>query len=161
MEGKQALARDAFMFAYYCCGMRAGDLLSLTRFNFKGDRMRYVMEKNGKEVNIWIPHQAREILDRMKTGFIFHFDQHFDLSNMKSVKDKYAYQLKKIGEQIGVPGLSSHYARGTFGDLMARENMNESFVLNAYKHSDLRTSNHYMGSFNNHVVDNGLKQLFG
>lgn len=55
-------SQKIFMFAYYCWGMRFGDVCSLQWSNIKGDRLIYIMEKTGKRMSIKITTQAKAIL---------------------------------------------------------------------------------------------------
>lgn len=77
-------ARNCFLFAFYCAGIRAGDSIALRRNNIhkKSDgtyRLEYTMEKTHKKINIEILPEALEILsyyvdfNKLNSKFIFPF----------------------------------------------------------------------------------------
>ena len=59
-------ARNLFLFAMYEGGIRIGDIIQLRWRNIVGDRLIYVMTKNGKQVNVILVQEAKKILMRYK-----------------------------------------------------------------------------------------------
>lgn len=57
-------ARNAFLFSYYCRGIRSGDLLELRWNNIVngGQRLHYIMSKSNKEITNELVEPAKDIL---------------------------------------------------------------------------------------------------
>lgn len=80
-DDKLSVARDCFMFGFYCAGMRCGDVLELRGVNlYQQDdswRLDYTMGKTGKHKNIKLQLEALAILTRyvdfnhLNTNYIF------------------------------------------------------------------------------------------
>lgn len=66
VTGYDRVCRDLFVFATLARGMRAFDIMTLTRDNITGDRLQYVPQKTakaGKAVRLTISDRMRAIID--------------------------------------------------------------------------------------------------
>lgn len=182
--------KNYFLFSYYCAGIRAADLIQLRWGNVTGSgRLHYQMGKNHKERDLLLVDQAMEILshyhrkDAKATDYIFpllsndaeyagyitqadkdrmkpelRHKMYQDISSKNALINKY---LKKIAEkaEIAKP-LSMHISRHSFAHI-AQEAGAESFAIkNILGHSNLATTERYMGSFDTSKTDETLRNVF-
>ena len=182
--------KNYFLFSYYCAGIRAADLIQLRWGNVAGSgRLHYQMGKNHKERDLLLVEQAVEILrhyhceDVKATDYIFpllsndaeyaeyvtqadkdrmkpelRHKMYQDVSSKNALINKY---LKKIAEkaEIAKP-LSMHISRHAFAHIAQEAGAESSAIKNILGHSNLATTERYMGSFDTSKTDNILRTLF-
>ena len=68
--------------------------------------------------------------------------------------------LKKIGEALGLPiPLTTYCARHSFATILKRSGVNIALISEALGHSDLKTTQIYLDSFENSQIDEAMKNL--
>lgn len=182
--------KNYFLFSYYCAGIRAADLIQLRWGNVIGSgRLHYQMGKNHKERDLLLVEQAVEILrhyhreDAKATDYIFpllsndaeyagyvtqadkdrmkpelRHKMYQDVSSKNALINKY---LKKIAEkaEIAKP-LSMHISRHSFAHIAQEAGAESSAIKNILGHSNLATTERYMGSFDTSKTDEILRNVF-
>lgn len=182
--------KNYFLFSYYCAGIRAADLIQLRWGNVIGSgRLHYQMGKNHKERDLLLVEQAVEILrhyhreDAKATDYIFpllsndaeyagyvtqadkdrmkpelRHKMYQDVSSKNALINKY---LKKIAEkaEIAKP-LSMHISRHSFAHIAQEAGAESSAIKNILGHSNLATTERYMGSFDTSKTDETLRNVF-
>lgn len=182
--------KNYFLFSYYCAGIRAADLIQLRWGNVTGSgRLHYQMGKNHKERDLLLVEQAMEILrhyhreDAKATDYIFpllsndaeyagyvtqadkdrmkpelRHKMYQDISSKNALINKY---LKKIAEkaEIAKP-LSMHISRHSFAHIAQEAGAESSAIKNILGHSNLATTERYMGSFDISKTDETLRNVF-
>lgn len=182
--------KNYFLFSYYCAGIRAADLIQLRWGNVTGSgRLHYQMGKNHKERDLLLVEQAVEILrhyhreDAKATDYIFpllsndaeyagyvtqadkdrmkpelRHKMYQDVSSKNALINKY---LKKIAEkaEIAKP-LSMHISRHSFAHIAQEAGAESSAIKNILGHSNLATTERYMGSFDTSRTDETLRNVF-
>lgn len=182
--------KNYFLFSYYCAGIRAADLIQLRWRNVTGSgRLHYQMGKNHKERDLLLVEQAVEILrhyhreDVKATDYIFpllsndaeyaeyvtqadkdrmkpelRHKMYQDVSSKNALINKY---LKKIAEkaEIAKP-LSMHISRHSFAHIAQEAGAESSAIKNILGHSNLATTERYMGSFDTSKTDETLRNVF-
>ena len=160
-------AKNLFFFSFYTMGMNAIDICSLKWSNIQDGRIKYVRSKNSKPHNIKIIPPAQEILDYYKkydfgTDYIFPalIEEYKSLEERKKriksftrVTNTY---LKKLGKLAGVSNpdqLTTYVARHTWATTMKRKGVSTSLISEAMHHSDEKTTQIYLDSFENEVID--------
>lgn len=101
--------RNCFMLAFYCAGMRAGDLIQLRGTNLRledtGWRISYRMDKTSTEKNILLLPEALEIIEQYVNLQHRTSDYIFPLLDNKApyakaatweMKEQLPYELKKM-----------------------------------------------------------------
>lgn len=178
------------LFSYYCAGIRAADIIQLRWRNVTGSgRLHYQMGKNHKERDLLLVDQAMEILshyhredakaadyifpllsnDAEYAGYITQADKdrmkpelrhkmYQDISSKNALINKY---LKKIAEkaEIAKP-LSMHISRHSFAHIAQEAGAESSAIKNILGHSNLATTERYMGSFDTSKTDETLRNVF-
>lgn len=108
-DAKLDLARDMFMFAFYCRGMELTDILGLTTANIHNGILTYRRRGKGLEKNIVLDTQARRIIAkyRQKEGSdLFPLRKMYEGQLITSIKFKVALWLREIGRLMGLNTLS-------------------------------------------------------
>ena len=182
--------KNYFLFSYYCAGIRAADLIQLRWRNVtESGRLHYQMGKNHKDRDLVLVEQALEILsyyhsedvtpddyifplldneapfakfvtqadkDRMKPDMRHQLYKHISAKN--ALINKY---LKKIAEKAEVTtNLTMHISRHAFAHIAQEAGAESSAIKNILGHSNLATTERYMGSFDTTKTDNTLRSLF-
>ena len=182
--------KNYFIFSYYCAGIRAADLIQLRWGNVSDSgRLRYQMGKNHKERDLVLVDQAIEILkhyhtDEVKANeyifpllsndaeyakFITQADKdrmkpelrhkmYQDVSSKNAVINKYLKKIAALAE-IDKP-LSMHISRHSFAHIAQESGAESGAIKNILGHSNLATTEKYMGSFDTSKTDETLKSIF-
>ena len=182
--------KNYFLFSYYCAGIRAADLIQLRWGNITSSgRLHYQMGKNHKDRDLVLVEPALEILsyyhreNAKPTDYIFpllsneaeyaKFITQADKDRMKPELRHKMYQevssknalinkyLKKIAEKavIAKP-LSMHISRHSFAHIAQNSGVESFAIKDILGHSNLATTENYMGSFDNSRTDEALKNVF-
>lgn len=182
--------KNYFLFSYYCAGIRAADLIQLRWGNVTvSGRLHYQMGKNHKERDLLLVEQAIEILrhyqreDAKATDYIFpllsndaeyagyvtqadkdrmrpelRHKMYQDISSKNALINKY---LKKIAEKAEIEKpLSMHISRHSFAHIAQELGAESSAIKNILGHSNLATTERYMGSFDTSKTDETLRNVF-
>lgn len=182
--------KNYFLFSYYCAGIRAADLIQLRWGNVTvSGRLHYQMGKNHKERDLLLVEQAIEILrhyqreDAKATDYIFpllsndaeyagyvtqadkdrmrpelRHKMYQDISSKNALINKY---LKKIAEKAEIEKpLSMHISRHSFAHIAQESGAESSAIKNILGHSNLATTERYMGSFDTSKTDETLRNVF-
>ncbi len=182
--------KNYFLFSYYCAGIRAADLIQLRWRNVtENGRLHYQMGKNHKDRDLVLVEPALEILsyyhkeDAKPNDYIFplldngaeyaKFVTLADKDRMKPELRHYLYQqvsaknalinkyLKKIAEKAEVTtNLTMHISRHAFAHIAQESGAESSAIKDILGHSNLATTERYMGSFDTTKTDNTLRLLF-
>lgn len=180
--------KNAFLFSFYCAGIRAGDLLQLRWANIKegGSRLEYVMGKNHKQRTYPLIPQAQQILElyhneeRRASDYIFPlldssapYAKNADIDTMPVEAKKALFSqiysknsllnryLKKIAEDAGIDKtLSFHISRHTFASIARQKDVSSKVVQEALAHSSLATTERYLHSFSTEEVGSALQKVF-
>ena len=182
--------KNYFLFSYYCAGIRAADLIQLRWRNVtENGRLYYQMGKNHKDRDLLLVDQALDILrhyhndDVKPDDYIFplldngapfaKFVTQADKDRMKPELRHQLYQqisaknalinkyLKKIAEKAEITtNLTMHISRHAFAHIAQEADAESSAIKNILGHSNLATTERYMGSFDTAKTDNTLRTLF-
>ena len=181
--------RNAFLFSFYCAGIRAGDLLQLRWGNIQGGRLVYRMGKNGQERNLELVEEAQSILalywkeGTLPSDYIFPFldsrkkwaiesekgRDTMDASLQQALFNNIASRnvilnrnLKKIAEKAGInKNVTFHTSRHTFANMAMKEGVESSKIQGLLAHSSLSTTEGYMGHFGKKEADEALEKVAG
>ena len=172
--------RNWFMFSFYNAGIRFGDLCLLKRKNIKEGRLIYLMSKTThnsepKWKNIKLLPQALEILEaynyqQMKPDdYIFPIvDPERDLDDPDEFAREKASRntimnknLDRLANKAKIKeNITTHIARHSFANYARKKGMSIYSISKALAHSDLKTTEHYLASFDEEMLDNEMEELF-
>lgn len=165
--------RNAFMFAFYCAGIRVTDILMMKWKHITNGRLEYEMFKTKMKHSIKLVEQAKKILGLYKKGnpdeYIFpFFHSETDYSDEKFLWDQRSSKtallnkyLKDIATKAEInKKISTHTARHTFADLARQKDINLYNISKALGHSKLNVTENYLASFDDKAVDDTMDELF-
>ena len=181
--------RNAFLFSYYCAGIRVGDLLQLKWANIQEGRLIYSMGKTGKQQNLKLLPQALNMLKYYEarkekdSDFIFPFlDNGASFAKLLSPEDyqKASPELlsllfKKVESRITVfnaglkliaakahlkKKLTSHVARHSFADMARKKKISVHDISALLKHSSIKVTEGYLESLDFESMDNAMEAAY-
>lgn len=180
-------ARNLYFFAYYCAGMRLGDLLQLRWCYIDGDRLTYQMDKTNKGKNIKLFPQMWEILNLYRTpttqdtDYIFPYlcnnkpyakfitleqrqimpeqDAKALYVAVKAREQKIAQAIKELATLAGVRPFTFHSSRHTFA-MQAKDKGIDSYTIKGMlNHSSLSTTEIYLQRLDNSKEDIAMERI--
>jgi integrase len=177
-------SRNAFLLAFYFCGMRFGDIAELTWEHVKNGRLSYDMNKTGTSISIPIKSGAQAILGRYKedenNGYIFPFlaglteeqrkkpdvirkkiSSWNAIVNGKNTEKKLS-GLKKIAKLAEIDeDISMHVARHSFAQYGVNDKEIPPYkMMMLLGHKSVKTTMQYLKSLDLKTVDNVMDEIF-
>lgn len=163
-------SKDLFLFSYLSCGINMVDMAHLKRSNIISNRIVYKRHKTGKQISFLLQPYALEIMQRYENcnnDYIFpilddsiHTTAEQKFRRIKKVTYVANKNLKKIGESINLSiPLTTYCARHSFATILKRSGINVAIISEALGHSDLKTTQIYLDSFENSQIDEAMKNL--
>lgn len=166
----ERLARDLFLFSFYCRGMNLADIAELTPERIRGGRVAYVRKKTGRSYSIALSERAAAIAEKYEAAgepYLFPVYQAPNLGDAQKHyrRDKMAGKinraLRQIAARLGfsIPGLSFYTARHSYADGLKKAGVSVEVISQALGHADVRTTDAYLRSFGDAVLDEADKLL--
>ncbi len=167
-------ARNYFMFSYYNRGINFIDMAHLTWESVREGRLNYVRQKTRKAFTMAILEPAAVILKYYKDNY-YDGPQSFvfpilnrDFLTPQSVKNRCKKvisevnaSLKQIAQELELTEhrLTTYVARHSFATVMKRSGQSVSIISEAMGHDSESTTQIYLDSFENDVLDEASKVL--
>lgn len=104
-----ALARDMFMFGFYCEGMELIDISNLTNDNIREGHLVYRRRQKGLEKSVVLGDQAKKIISRyIREGqkYLFPLLEGSEAITFGAVSNYVRRYLTEIGNLVGYPKLT-------------------------------------------------------
>ena len=174
------LAKDVFMFSFYCGGINFVDLGQLRWRNLSDtitgtqQRMSYVRQKTGGKFSVGILAPAAAILARYKPhthatldSYIFpildvklHQNPNQVKNRLHKVLGQVNKDLKQLGELAGITTpLTTYVARHSFATTLKLTGQAVGVISQALGHRDEATTAVYLDSFGSELVDSAYASL--
>lgn len=167
----EAYAKDLWFFCYFGNGMNIKDLAYLKYKNIDGEYLIFERAKteltsrgNPQSITVFINEDMRRIIEqrgnteRNADNYIFPVLK----SGMTALEEYFAVPrltqfindwMKRLAPQLGIEvKLSTIVTRHSFSTLLKRANVSTEYIQEALGHTDIRTTENYLGSFENDVV---------
>jgi len=184
-------ARNYFMFAYYCGGMRCSDVLQLRWQDIKAnERLIYTMSKTGKQKDIKLYPQSLAILEQYRTSENKETDYIFPLlSNTATyssadtynkikglnieAKQALMYRIKNVNiiinkslstlqEKAGITTLLTfHQSRHSFSAIALKAGATINGLQDILSHSSSKITEQYAKSLDTTAQDETMDLVFG
>lgn len=158
------MCRDLWFFSYLCNGANITDICKLKYSNIRnGDicfyRQKTVAKaKKKKLIHAIVTPEMQDIISRWgnKDGnpddFIFPFlkggeapaDERRIIKNITHLMND---KMKVIGEKLSIGNISTYTARHSYASVLKRSGANIAFISESLGHSDLKTTENYLASF--------------
>ena len=177
-DGKETTERyrDLWFFSYLCNGVNFTDMLKLKYSNVQNGEIYFIRSKTirtskvKKELQAVITPEMQAIIDRwgnkdrQPDTYIFDFlkgnetpmREKIIITNTISRCNK---QMKKIGKAVGITGISTYTARHSYATVLKRSGANIAYISESLGHSDLRTTENYLASFEREEREKNAKLL--
>ncbi len=164
-------ARNYFMFSFYCIGMNFADMANLKRSNIIKGRIEYVRAKTGKPYSVKLVEPAIEIINLYYNGqgpkdYVFPIIKREDpalrMKDLQNERKTYNKYLKHIAAACGIEAnLTSYVARHSWATIAKDLNQPISVISEGLGHEDSKTTQIYLDSFDDEVIDNANKLVTG
>jgi len=165
-DGKETTERyrDMFFFSYLCSGINFGDMLQLRYRDIEDGEICWYRAKTKrkskvkKKIQATITTEMQAIIDRWGNldkspdNLIFPYltGNEDPLQEKKIIHDvtkRTNKRLKVIGKAVGVEGLTTYVARHSYATVLKRSGANIAYISESLGHSDLKTTENYLASF--------------
>lgn len=163
-------AKDFWFFSYLANGINTKDIALLKFRNIQGDYLVFERAKTEKStrsdprpISVYITEDLRAIIDRWANkdaspgNFIFPVLSHgitpmrqYELVELfiQSIND----WMKKIRKKVGIDkSVTTYVARHTFSTVMKRSGASTEFIQEALGHTNIKTTENYLDSFEKEV----------
>ena len=155
--------RDWWMFLYFCNGINVADFVQLKYKDMVGGEIRFVRQKTAKttrkrkEIAVVVTEPMQEIIERWgnpvaPNNYIFPI-----LDGKESIEERIrkthnatraiSQRMEKIAKALGIPHISTYTARHSFATVLKRAGANIAYISESLGHTDLKTTEHYLASF--------------
>lgn len=155
--------RDIWFFMYLCNGINTKDLVRLKFKNIIDGEICFIREKTKrtakvvKHISVPLTPLMKQIIDRWGNesapdNYIFPLIHHYKdpIKYMKEVADvnkRINKNMKFIGAVLGIGNITTYTARHSFATVLKRSGANISYISESLGHSDLKTTESYLASF--------------
>jgi integrase len=156
--------RDLWFFLYLCNGINVNDMLKLKFSNIDNDEVHFYRSKTlhtsreKKEIEALLTPEMKQIIERWGNpdknpdNYVFPFLDGYNtpMEQKKRVQDvtrRINKHLKIIGEKLGISGVSTYTARHSYATVLKRSGANISYISESLGHSNLKTTENYLASF--------------
>jgi site-specific recombinase XerD len=164
------LSRDLFVFSYLCSGISFSDIANLKHGNIINDRLIYFRQKTHRKINVPICNEAKEIMRKYSDSnneYIFPILNHTvhktkmqQYNRKKKVILKVNCYLKKISQMIGIDvNLTTYVSRHSYATVLKNSGVNIALIGETLGHSNLKTTQIYLDSFENSQIDEAMTHL--
>jgi integrase/recombinase XerD len=154
--------RDLWLFIYLCNGINVADMIRLKYTNIVDGEISFVRQKtertakSRKEIRVIITPELQAIIDRWgiqnKFGFIFPYlngkETPLERKTInKELTKRINKRMKLIGEALSIGKITTYTARHSFATVLKRGGANIAYISESLGHSDLKTTEAYLASF--------------
>lgn len=169
------LAKDVFIFSYYCRGINFADIAYLTGKNIEADTLRYIRKKTGRPFTIALRDETRQIIERYTSqadpnagGYIFPvFDDRIHKTDQQRYdRRKTALRavnraLKEIAAMVGYKDLelTTYTARHTYAQVLKQAGTSTGKISEAMGHSSEKVTDIYLKSFGDDTLNQIDKEV--
>ena len=90
--------------------------------------------------------------DKSPNSYVFPFltGNETPMEQKKRIQDitrRINKHIKKIGDKLGISSISTYTARHSFASVLKRSGANIAYISDSLGHSDLKTTENYLASF--------------
>ena len=176
-DGRQTTARyrDYWLFLYLCNGINVADFVRLRYRDIINGEICFTRSKTKntlrtlRDIRVVLTPPMQEIIDRWgnpkrQDAFIFPIltgreDAMKTKNKTKDLTHTINKYMNKIGEQFGIGPISTYTARHSFATVLKRAGANIAYISESLGHSDLKTTENYLASFEREERENNAAIL--
>lgn len=156
-----SLARDMYIFSFYCGGIRFGDLCRLKPANFDKGRLHYTMSKTTTSKNIKLHPTALRIIKKYKYQFPTLVNWSDEEKSINIRNAFYNRKLKQACDLAGVKKVSFHTSRHSIADYAIKMKLSDQELQGILGHKRSATTQAYKKSIYQEETDAAMDKLFG
>lgn len=164
-----ALTRDMFIFSYCARGMAFVDMAYLTRDNICGDYISYARRKTGQRLSVKIEPLIRRIIDNYTDAaspYIFPLlttvDTFESYNQYRIALNMYNRLLGRLSAMVDCDcKLTSYTSRHSWATAARRHNVPIAVISQGMGHASEHTTQIYLATLENSVIDNANKDIIG
>ncbi|HEX5553197.1 MAG TPA: tyrosine-type recombinase/integrase [Chitinophagaceae bacterium] len=170
LTGIMDVARDTFVLAFYCHGMRFENIFTLEWEQIHGGKLKYQMNKGKKTREITLQPQALAILEKYKregAKWVFplckkKWRDKEDFLDMKGSANALINDaLKNVAKLAEIDKhISTHIARHSFAYLMKKKKVDMHVVKDALGHTNMSTTETYMDDLDDDTINEEVNKAF-
>lgn len=164
-DGNEATERyrDLWFFMYLCNGINVADLVKLKYRNIKDGEICFIRQKTErttstlKEIRATVTPEMDAIIQRWGNppkpdNIIFPYitdsmDAEQRKKQTKDLTKRINTRMKKIGETLEIGDITTYTARHSYATVLKRSGANIAFISESLGHSDMKTTESYLASF--------------
>ncbi|NCD41757.1 MAG: site-specific integrase [Bacteroidia bacterium] len=176
-NSSRAYLRDLWFFSYFCNGINMKDIALLRYSNLDKDTITFRRQKtrrknrNSKPIIISVTEPVQKIIDRWgnipESYDTFIFDILEGNPAEKEIKSKVNNMVKRVNKamqwlasEAGVDEhISTYTARHSCATVLKQSGASIEYISEALGHSDVRTTENYLSSFNEDTRKEMAKRL--
>lgn len=162
-------ARDYFLFSFNMRGMSFVDIAFLRNCDIVNGRVLYTRKKTRQKFSIKLTEEAKAIIDKYhytdeSQGFVFQIidrkgSEYLDYRNALRLTNK---KLKTIGEDAACSiKLSTYVSRHSWATIAKRSGIPTAVISEGMGHNSEKTTQIYLDSFENEVIDDANELITG
>jgi len=162
-------AIDIFSFSYFCGGINFKDIAHLTNKNLIDNTLVYYRKKTKKLIKIPIKEPVIKIINKYQNSssiYLFPIFSEYHTTELKKenrlhkVIEIVNRKLKEVGIILNLPiPLTTYVARHSYATVLKRSGVDIAIISETLGHSDLKTTQIYLDSFENEQIDKALENL--
>jgi len=167
------LSKDLYIFSYLCGGINFTDMANLKYTNIAENKLSYIRQKTGKKIVIPVSAEAIHLVNSYLKEDVCSDDYIFPiLDKYKHITEQQKYNrkhkvlghidkcLKRISAKAGInTNLTTYVARHSYASVLKCSGVNIALISETLGHSDLKTTQIYLDSFENSQIDEAMKNL--
>ncbi|MCL2682343.1 MAG: site-specific integrase [Bacteroidales bacterium] len=156
--------KDLWLFSYLCNGANFNDILRLKFKNINGNEISFLRgktintSKTKKLVVAYLTDEMREIINRIGNSVKLPDNHIFPyLTGNESAKEEYEIikdvikrtnkRMDRVSKALEIPKVTTYTARYSYATVLKRSGANIAFISESLGHSDLKTTENYLASF--------------
>jgi integrase/recombinase XerD len=164
LNDKDRMCRDLWLFSYLCNGINVNDMLKLKYSDIHDGEIRWYRlktinsSKEKKRITAILLPEMQQIIDkwgnpeREPDNYIFSFlhERLTPLDEKNIVKNTTRMineRMKNIGKALEYGNISTYTARHSYATVLKRSGANIAFISESLGHTDLKTTENYLDSF--------------
>jgi len=176
-------ARKLFLLSYYCYGISFIDMAYLTKSNIvKLNGGEYIVykrhkiqhQRSVKSIKIKITKEIQTFLDNLRDGSptmdnfivpivsISGYTGEKLYNHIRFRYKKYNTYLAELAKELGITDikLTTYVSRHTMAMMLQHNDVSREQISQMLGHSDMKTTNTYLDSFDTNVIDEAAKALY-
>ena len=155
--------RDWWLFLYMCNGINMADFVQLRYKDIVNGEIRFVRKKTArttrkrKEIVVVVSEPMQKIIERWgnpvaPNNYIFPILKGGEtpeecVRKKQNATRAISQRMTKIGKVLGIDKISTYTARHSFATVLKRSGANIAYISESLGHTDLKTTEHYLASF--------------